>query len=427
MSKKEIILIIILLCIALIRYLFFIPKIEVNEELLDQTVFFEAIIVENPDIRLYKKHLIAKPINKKTNILIIVNKEVESNYGDKIKVTGKLKKPENFLTDTGKEFNYIRYLSQRDIYYIINDPKIEVISTGHGNKIKQALYTLRNLFIENIEKVISRPESDLANGLLLGTRGNFGHDLNQQFITTGTIHIVALSGYNITIISDNVLKFFSLFLPSIFATFFAVLIIILFILMTGAGATAVRAGIMALIVLFARVTGRNYQAGRALFIAGLLMITYDLRTITDMSFQLSFLATAGILFLTPKVSKWFYFLPNTLNIREIVATTTSATMAVLPLLLYLTGIFSIVSLPTNILILPFIPPAMFFSFLTGIFIFISPFLALPFAIVGEFILSYMLFVVNFFATLSFSSFSFHSFPLSLSLLFYLFLFFYIRK
>lgn len=423
MSKKEIILIIILLCIALIRYLFFIPKIEVNQELIDQTVFFEAEIIENPDIRLDKKHLIAKPINQKTNILIIVNKEVESDYGDIIKVTGKLKIPENFLTDTGKEFNYIRYLAKRDIYFIMNDPIVEVISTGHGNKIKQSLYTLRNLFIENIEKIISRPESDLANGLLLGTRGNFGNELNQKFINTGTIHIVALSGYNITIISDNVLKFFSLFLPSIFATFFAVLIIILFILMTGVGATAVRAGIMALIVLFARVTGRNYQASRALLIAGLLMVAYDPRTITDMSFQLSFLATAGILFLTPKVSKWFYFLPNTFKIKEIITTTVSATLAVLPLLLYLTGVFSVVSLPTNIMILPFIPLAMFFSFLTGIFTFVSPFLALPFAIIAEFILSYMLFMVDFFASLSFSSFSFPMFPLFLSLLLYLFLFF----
>jgi competence protein ComEC len=427
MSKKEIILIIILLCIALIRYLFFIPKIEVNQELLNQTVFFEALIVENPDIRLYNKHLITKPINHTTNILIITDRETTSNYGDIIKVTGKLKRPENFLTDTGKEFNYQAYLARRDIYYTMTNPLVEVISTGHGNKIKQSLFTLRNLFIENIEKLISRPESDLANGLLLGTRGNFDHDLNQKFINTGTIHIVALSGYNITIISDNILKFFSLFLPSIFATFFAVLIIILFIIMTGASATSVRAGIMALIVLFARVTGRNYQAGRALFIAGFLMIVYDPRTIVDLSFQLSFLATIGILFLTPKVNKWFYFLPDTLKIKEIVSTTTSATLAVLPLLLHQTGIFSVVSLPTNILILPFIPLAMFFSFLTGMITFISSFFALPFAIIGEFILSYMLLIVDFFASLSFSYFSLPLFPLSLSLLFYLFLFLYIRK
>jgi len=189
--------------------------------------------------------------------------------------------------------------------------------------------------------------------------------------------------------------------------------------MTGASATAVRAGVMAFIMLFGRMTGRNYDAGRALIIAGLLMIAYDLRVITDISFQLSFLATGGVLFITPKVIGWVSFLPLRFNFRELVATTIAATISVLPILLYLTGVFSLVSLPVNILILPLIPTTMLFSFLVGIFGFISPTLAIPFGLIADLFLSYILGMVHFFAGLSFASLNIKSFPIIITIILYI--------
>jgi competence protein ComEC len=427
MNKKEIILIFILLIIGLIRFFFFIPKQPIYTEIIGKEVIFEGIVINNPDIRLYNQHLIVKPINQKTNILVITQKEMIVNYGDKVRIEGIVNAPENFITESGREFNYKRYLANQDIYLIINKPSLSIISHNHGNKIKSKLYFIRNLFIENIEKSISRPMSDLASGLILGARGGFDNEMNQKFIETGTIHIVALSGYNISIIADNILKLFSLFLSQIFSILFAIIFIVLFILMTGATPTAIRAGLMAGIVLFAKITGRNYDAGRALIIAGLLMITYDLRIITDMSFQLSFLATAGILFITPLAMKYLYFLPNKYKIRETVATTIGATIAVLPLILYLTGVFSIVSILANVLIIPFIPITMFFSFLTSLSNIILPILSLPFMYLAEFLLSYILFIVDHLSSFFLASFTIPSFPLLLSIIIYLLIFYYIRK
>jgi competence protein ComEC len=189
-------------------------------------------------------------------------------------------------------------------------------------------------------------------------------------------------------------------------------------LMAGGGATIVRAGIMAFIALYARITGRNYLAGRALIIAGLVMFAYDPRVITDMSFQLSFLATFGILFITPKVLNWFSFVTMRFGFRENLSTTISATIVVLPILLYSTGILSIVSIPTNILVLPLIPFAMLFTFLSGVFGMVSVFIAIPFGFFAENTLALILFLINKSASFSFASVSFVSFPLFLTIILY---------
>jgi competence protein ComEC len=151
------------------------------------------------------------------------------------------------------------------------------------------------------------------------------------------------------------------------------------------------------------------------------MVAWDPRVLTDMSFQLSFLATGGVLYLTPKVLNWFKFLPMRFGFREMVATTVAATIAVLPILLYLTGILSLVSLPANALILLFIPSVMFFIFVTGILGFISPILAIPFGYISYLILLYILSVIHFLGSLSFASVSILSFPLPLVILIYAFL------
>jgi competence protein ComEC len=267
----------------------------------------------------------------------------------------------------------------------------------------------------------------LASGLLLGTRGGFDSEIKKEFISTGTIHIIALSGYNITIVAEGVMKILGLVLAQTFSVAIGVVVIFLFIIMAGASSTAIRAGIMASVALFARITGRTYEAGRALVVAALMMIAYDLRVVTDISFQLSFIATFGVLFVAPKIIKLVVFIPASLGLRELVATTIGATIAVLPILLYSTGILSIVSLPTNILILPFIPIAMFFIFISGILAFISIPVSIPFAYLSQLILKYILATIHFFAELPFASVTVSTFPLVLTIVLYLLILWWVFK
>ncbi len=417
-TKKEIFISLVLIGMSVVRFLFFIPKVSEYTTAVGKTVSVEGIVTNTPDVRLNNQRITITPENQESNILVIIPLYIHISYGDKIKAKGVLATPENFETSSGKEFNYVRYLANQDIYFIIKNAEVEVISHGHGSKVKSVLYSLRNSFMRNIGNGINPPESDLANGLVLGARGGFDQDMRNEFISTGTIHIIALSGYNVTIVAEGVMKVLGLVFAETVSIVFGVIVIILFILLAGASSTAIRAGIMATIALFARMTGRTYNAGRALVIAALLMIAYDPRVLTDISFQLSFLATGGVLFVTPKVITWVRFLPLRFGFRELVATTIGATIAVLPLLLYATGILSLVSLPANILILPFIPLTMFMIFIVGILGFISPILALPFAYIAHLLLLSILSVIHFFAQLPYASVTISSFPLFITILLY---------
>jgi competence protein ComEC len=417
-NKNDIILIIVLFVIAIVRFYFFIPIKPDFDFAIGEEVEVVGVISDYPDTRIKNERLVISIEESKTKLLIITSSVGEFSYGDKILVKGILDTPKNFTTSSGKEFNYERYLANKDIYFLIKNADIKLISKENGNKIKSILFKIRNIFSQSINKIISSPESDLGRGLILGDRGGFDGEMQEDFIKTGTIHIVALSGYNITIVSNAVIKIFSLFLSTVLSIVLGIFFILLFILMAGGGATIVRAGIMAFIALYARITGRNYFAGRALVVAGLVMFAYDPRVVTDMSFQLSFLATFGILFITPKVLNWFSFVTMRFGFRENLSTTISATIAVLPILLYSTGILSIVSIPTNILVLPLIPFAMLFTFLSGVFGMVSVFIAIPFGFFAENTLALILFLINKSASFSFASVSFVSFPLFLTIILY---------
>lgn len=426
-SSKEIFIILILIFIALVRFFFFLPGKPDYSDAVGKNVSVEGKVINAPDVRVFNQRLTIRPTNQEANILAVVPKEIEVLYGDIVQVSGTLETPENFMTTSGKEFNYERYLANQDIYFIINNADMEVLSHNNGSLIKSSLFKFRKNFMKNISKVISPPESDLANGLILGTRGGFDSATRDEFISTGTIHIIALSGYNVTIVAESTMKILGLVFAQTIGIVIGIVVIILFVMLAGGTATAVRAGIMAVVILFARLTGRTYDAGRALVIAALLMIAYDPRVITDISFQLSFIATFGVLFITLKVIGWVRFLPMKFGFREVVATTIAATIAVLPILLYTTGILSIVSLPANVLILPLIPLTMFFSFLVGAFGFILPILAIPFAYIAHLLLLYILSVIHFFASLSFASVTVKSFPLFVVLILYGFILWWVFK
>ena len=180
--------------------------------------------------------------------------------------------------------------------------------------------------------------------------------------------------------------------------------IILFSIMTGAGATVVRASLMALLALLARATGRIYEITLALLFAGFAMLLYNPKIlIFDPSFQLSFLATLGLIHLSPLLEKHLKFLPKTFGLRDIVSATLATQILVLPLLLYMMGKFSIVSLPVNLLVLPFIPLTMLFGFLAGTTGFISTILSFPFAFIAHLFLWYELKVVKIASAIPFAS------------------------
>lgn len=400
----------ILVAIFIISAGFGILRYELKDykktDLSEGRIMLEGVIVSEPDERENYTRLIININDNK--ILLYAYHYPEFRYGDKVKVNGLLKKPQN-INDS---FDWVSYLVKDDVYFEMLYPEIEFVSSGHGFWIKEKLFSLKENFINKLGSIIPEPNSSFMAGLTVGARRSMGQELLNNFRKTGVIHIVVLSGYNITIVSDTIMRFFG-FLPRIFGVTLGVLGIILFAIMTGASATVVRASLMALLVILARATGRFYEISWILFITGFLMVFQNPKILRfDPSFQLSFLATLSLICLAPYLEERLNFISRKFNLRGIVSVTLATQIFVLPLLLYKTGILSLVSLPVNLLILPLIPITMFFGFMTY-------FLSIPFGWIGYFLTQYALGVVKIFASAPFSSTTISNFPLWLMLIIYI--------
>jgi competence protein ComEC len=358
-------------------------------------------------------------ISVSENILVTSGPFPKVKYGDRVSVLGRLDAPENFETDSGRDFDYISYLAKDDVFYKISQASMQVISSGNGAFISEKLFALKSAFVKNLNLMVKEPESSLLVGLLLGSKNSLGAVWSDRFAQAGVSHIVALSGYNITIVAEGVMAVLS-FLPRAMALSGGALGIILFAILTGGSATVMRASIMALFVILAKATTRTYDVVRALFLAAFFMIIHNPKILVfDLSFQLSFLSTLALIFVSPLLEKWFSFVTEKYKIREVVLATIATQIFVLPFIIYKMGLVSFVALPANLLILPVIPFIMLVGFLAGLFAFFIDILAWPFAYISSWLLSYMLSVIKFFADLSFSFTQIKNFPLSAVIFCYL--------
>ena len=388
----------------------------------EKNVLMEGVIVEEPDERENNTKLVVSlekifwegdVLNIKTKSIVTVDLYPQWNYGDRISLEGVLQVPENFTSDLGREFNYVGYLTKDGIYYQMFRPKIILVGHDEGNFIKAKLFGWKKGFLENISQVIHEPYSALLGGLTVGAKQSLGEKLLDDFRTAGLIHIVVLSGYNVTIIIIALMWIFS-FLPKKITAVLGIISVALFAMMTGAGATIVRASVMALLIIVARTVGRKIDILRLLFITGFLMVFQNPYILMfDPSFQLSFMAMLGLLLLAPIFESYLKFIPEKFGLREIAAATIATQIFVLPLLLYMMGKISLVAIVVNLLVLIFIPVTMFLGFVTGVLGFVSYTLSMIFALPTFAFLYYEIAVVEFFARLPFASIAVPSFSFSL--------------
>lgn len=372
------------------------------DKYIGQKISVVGIVSEEPDVRENNTKVTVKvkevllptgALATTENILVTVPIYPEYHYGDKLKLDLVLKEPQPIESD-GRVFDYKGYLRVRGIWYTSSYAKIERLSSGHGSIVKTWLFKIKHSFTASLDRALPEPESSFMAGLLLGTKQSLGKDLLAEFQKTGTSHIVVLSGYNIAIVAESIMALL-IFLPKTLSFSFGVFSIILFTILSGGGASAWRAAIMVLVALSAKKLNREYKASRALGFAVVLMLAPNpLLLVFDPSFQLSILATIGLIFVSPLVSPYLVKVTERFGLREIISSTIATQIIVLPYLIYNIGILSLVSLPVNILILSTIPLTMFFGFLTGIFGLVSLYLSFIPAFFAYCLLWYQLTIVH---------------------------------
>jgi len=344
--------------------------------------------------------------------LLFVPRYPAYHYGDMLQVTGKLETPPQL-----DEFDYEGYLARQGIYSTMLYPEIEVLDTGKGFKPLEWVYGLRNRLFQTLAQVVPEPQASLAQGIILGIRYTIPTQIKDNFVHTGTAHLLAISGLHLAIMAGMLLSIgIWLFGKRRYLYIWLALgIIWLYALITSMHTPVVRGAIMASLFLAAELLGRQRTAITSLAFAAAIMVGINPPILWDASFQLSFLAMAGLIFLAPPlmnlgrrtVSKTIgeegvgRALANITT--DSLSVTLAATIAVWPLIAHYFGIVSFAGPLATFLALPSMPGIIATGALAGLI----ALLALPIAQVIGWLawlfLSYLLLIVTGFASLPLSS------------------------
>ncbi len=362
-----------------LRYVSSLPRIDAehiashNDRGVRVTI--EGIIITSPDLRdAYTGLKIeAQSIQARDStqiraisgrLLAYVSPFEEYSYGDRIRVTGFVETPPVFET-----FSYREYLARQGIHSLMQDPEIAVLRKRAGQPLLQAIYDFRGRALEVVQKIFPDPEASLLAGILLGIESGISPEVRAAFDKTGTTHIIAISGFNITIISALFISLFGRWLGVRRGAVAAGAAICLYTIFVGADAAVVRAAIMGGFVLLANRIGRQTHGMASLGGAALVMSIINPSVLWDVGFQLSFAATLGLILYAEPLQDWFVrtasrWMEDGLAERlagpvgEFVLFTLAAQLTTLPLIAYYFRRISIASFLTNPVILPVQPAVM---------------------------------------------------------------------
>lgn len=340
-------------------------NVSLLRERIGSIVQIEGYITTTPDVGEYSTRFILKTKNE--NVLITTTGKDVPSMGAYIHVTGTPTIPKSFVTDADRTFDYGNYLKKDGISVIFKASSLyEDTSVQRCCLVSRKLSALNTFFVSHIYKLLPDTDAGLLSGILLGQKSALDADLRTSFVKTGTIHIVALSGYNVTIVADAVIRLLRTMFSRSVTFIFGGIGIFAFVVMTGLQTTAIRAGAMACVLLFIKGSGRMYNALRALWYVSFIMVAINPRILLyDISFQLSFLATLSIILFLPPMTDWLSWIRMKL-IRETLASTLAAQMLVTPWIAYSIGTLSFISPLANLIVLPFISIIMLIGFIATI-------------------------------------------------------------
>jgi competence protein ComEC len=278
----------------------------------------------------------------------------------------------------------------------------------------EILGSLRELISQAVRQSLPEPQASLLLGMILGVRSGFPSDFYEALRVTGTLHIVVVSGFNITVLINALGRGLS-FLALKVRFLIIALAIFLFVFLVGFEAPVVRAAIMGVTALLGTVLGRQKDALRAFLVAGAVMLIFNPEWFSDLNFQLSFLATLGLIVFVPLID---HFVPwSGAPLREDLITTLSAQVLVWPLIAYSFGQFSVLSPLVNALILWTVPISTTLGMVATILAIFVRQVGYLIMLPIDLLLTYFIRVVEWFSSLNFGSFEVSPFSL-LALLFY---------
>lgn len=328
-----------------------------------------GLVVAEPDLRddrillrVAAESIFADNREQTTSGLALVeaSRSATVAFGDRIRATGSLGIPPSW-----DSFSYAEYLMRQGIFSRMPNAAVAVISAGHGNPIQALLIELRQSVKRNIGEALPDPQASLLTGILTGDESGISADLAEDFSRVGASHVIAISGFNMVIVSAIVFRVILALSggDKAFAGFWAVAIIFVYAVFVGGSPGVMRAALMSSVVIVGGLLRRRTFAPASLAFAALVLLLFDPNALRDLGFQLSFCAVLGlVLFADPLSSGLKALLERLLPGRlaralhgllvEPLVATIAAQITTLPLTILYFGKLSLVALPVNLLIVP---------------------------------------------------------------------------
>jgi len=308
-------------------------------------------------------------------LLVFVPRYPEYQYGDILQIQGEIQTPPQL-----DDFDYKGYLEHQGIYSTAYYPQIELTDGGRGFAPLAWIYNLRNKMSGNLAEILPEPQAGLAQGILLGLRGNIPDDLNTDFARSGTSHLLAISGFNLAVMAGIMLAVgVRLFGRKRFLyVWLALGAVWFYTIITGLNPPVVRGAIMASVFLLAEFLGRQRSGAAALFLTAAIMVGINPYILGDASFQLSVTAMAGLIFINPifsgigrkviteKSGEKGFFTSLINLIADSFSVTLAAIIMVWPLIAYYFGIFSLAGPLATLLLTPVQPLIMVIGMLAAL-------------------------------------------------------------
>lgn len=274
------------------------------------------------------------------------------------------------------------------------------IDPTYRDEGNQLLLPTRDILAAKIDQILPYPQSGLLSGIILGSTKNLPYFLKTQLQATSTIHIVVVSGQNLTIMAGFIMSL-TAFLGRRKTIFLTLISIVFYSLLTGLGVPVIRAALMVSLSFVAQILGKEKTGWWVLLLTAAGMLLFNPNWLLSISFQLSFLATLGVVVVSPILSQYLKLVPRVL--REDLAVTIAAQLLTLPVIAYNFYQVSLVGILVNSLILWSIPIVMIVGFFSLVLGFANILLGQLLGLIPGVLLTYFIYLVQIFAKLPFSA------------------------
>lgn len=289
----------------------------------------------------------------------------EIPYGAQLEMTGKLDTPFE-----SAEFSYRDLLAREGIYSSLFLPRIDIIAENQGNPLQAQLLRFKTDASTTVSRLIPAPQSGLLNAVMLGDKADLPDSLQQDFRTVGLSHLIAISGFHVAILMIVVIGVVESFVKPVHAVAITSVFLLGYMLIVGVRPSVVRAVIMGVAYLIStRLLGRRSVTVGVLAAVAVVMTTVNPQWLWSVGFQLSFAATLGIALFASPMEQWLRtkalaFVSMSWvegffgRILSIIAVTTAAQLTTLPLVGWHFGQLSLISILSNLLVVPVQPLSM---------------------------------------------------------------------